>query len=164
MRRPYVIGEPGARFDHDRQDQCRDASGQMHHETASEIQHPSGHEPAAAPNPMSNRHIDEEQPKHREQQHCAEPHAFGERPDSGVMMATVIWNIKNTAPGILVLGSAASRETPSSKALLRSPSQDPVPLKERLYAPSSQSTETRQAMAKHCISTESRFSARTSPP
>ena len=37
--------------------------------------------PAAAPNPMRHRHIDEEQPQHREQQHRAEPHALGKGAD-----------------------------------------------------------------------------------
>ena len=51
---------------------------------------------------------------------------------AGVMMAKVIWNMKNTVSGILVLGSAASRVTPSSKALSKLPSQGPAPLKVRL--------------------------------
>ena len=83
---------------------------------------------------------------------------------AGVMMAKVIWNMKKTVSGMVVPAAIASRGTPSRSALSRLPIQSPAPLKARLYAPASHSTEARQAMMKECISTESRFSARTSPP
>ena len=81
MRRPYVIGEAVARPDQNGKDERRHARGQMHHETSGEIQHPLGHEPAAAPNPMGDRHIDKDQQQRREQEHRGEPHALGEGAD-----------------------------------------------------------------------------------
>ena len=48
------------------------------------------------------------------------------------MMAKVIWNMKNTVSGMVVPEAAASRDTPSSSTLFRSPIHAPEPLKARL--------------------------------
>jgi hypothetical protein len=51
---------------------------------------------------------------------------------AGVMMAKVIWNMKNTVSGMLVLAATASRGTPTRSAFSRSPIQGLGPLKARL--------------------------------
>ena len=48
----------------------------MDHDAAGEIQHAHAGQPAAAPDPVSHRYIDDEQPKRRDQQNRGEPDAL----------------------------------------------------------------------------------------
>ena len=50
----------------------------MHRETSGEVEHPSLGKPAAAPDPMGNRNLDEEEPEECEQEYGAEAHALDE--------------------------------------------------------------------------------------
>ena len=84
---------------------------------------------------------------------------------AGVMIANVIWNMANTVSGISPLSvftpmpAISALPIPPSQALLAPPSP-----KARLYANSTQTMDTMQVMAKHCIRMESTFLVRTSPP
>ena len=51
----------------------------MHHGAAGEIEHAGGAEEAAAPHPMRDRHIDQQQPAGDEPQKGREAHAVGDR-------------------------------------------------------------------------------------
>ena len=68
---------PSTQREHER----RDAGGRVHDDAAREIHHAEPGEPAAAPHPMSDRRIDDEEPKAAEQQHRAEVHALGKGAD-----------------------------------------------------------------------------------
>jgi hypothetical protein len=50
----------------------------VHHESAREIEHAALGKPAAAPNPMRHRHIDEQEPERRENEQRPEAQAFDE--------------------------------------------------------------------------------------
>jgi len=74
-------GEAGASADHESRDQRADAGGGVDHDATGEIDDARGRGPAATPNPMCNRQIDDNEPPHREQQDEREAHAFRERAD-----------------------------------------------------------------------------------
>ena len=81
MRRPHIFGEAHAGPEQHGKHEGRDPGGEMHHEAAGEVEHASLGKPAAAPDPMGHRDIDEEEPEQAEQQHGAEAHALDEGAD-----------------------------------------------------------------------------------
>ena len=76
MRRDLALREMAALANHNRADKRSRAGSGMHHNAASEIHHAPGGHNAAAPDPMGDRRIDEEQPQRREDQHGREFHPF----------------------------------------------------------------------------------------
>ena len=54
-----------------------DAGRGMHHQPAGEIHHAHLSEPATAPNPVTHRRIDDDEPKTADEQHRREPHPLG---------------------------------------------------------------------------------------
>jgi hypothetical protein len=84
---------------------------------------------------------------------------------AGVMMANVIWNMKNAVSGTVPERLAVP--TPERNALPRPPIQAllaPPSPKASAYPATSQTTETMAATAKQCISTDSTLREWTSPP
>ena len=75
------LGEAGPRSDQNGEDQRRDAGGKMHHQSAGEIEHATRGEEAAAPDPVRHRHVDQQQPERREEEHGTEAHALDEGAD-----------------------------------------------------------------------------------
>ena len=93
------LGKAVARADHQRGDQRRDAGGRVHDDAAGEIHAPRAGEPAAAPHPVRHRDIDQQQPQAGEQQHGGKRMRSAKAPmiSAGVMMAKVIWNMREGA-------------------------------------------------------------------
>ena len=78
VRRHGLLRKPGTGPQHQRRYQRGHARGQMDHGAAGEVQKAQVRQPAAAPDPMTHRGVDDQRPEHREQEHGREPHAFGE--------------------------------------------------------------------------------------
>ena len=62
--------------EHQRRDEPRHAGIDVDHRAASEIEHAHGLQKSPAPDPMRERHIDDEQPQDREQHECRKTHAI----------------------------------------------------------------------------------------
>jgi hypothetical protein len=81
---------------------------------------------------------------------------------AGVIAAKVIWNRAKAFSGKVRPERTSARL--ARNRLFVPPSHGAVPSNTRLYPAMAQSSDTPQAMAKQCISTESTLRARTSPP
>ena len=77
VRRPVVLRVASAPAQHGGDDQGGDAGGGMDHQAAGKIHHPELGQPAAAPHPVGDRRIDNDDPEHAKQEHGAEFHALG---------------------------------------------------------------------------------------
>ena len=64
--------------EHEGRDQAGDAGTQMHHRAAGEIEQSGGAEEAAAPDPMRERHVHDDEPARGKQQVGGEAHAVGD--------------------------------------------------------------------------------------
>ena len=85
-----------------------------------------------------------------------------------VMPANVAWKATNTSSGIITpsvkVAASESMVMPMRKALSRLPMIRPAPPKARLYPYTAQSTTMSENTTITCISTDSMFLLRTSPP
>ena len=81
MRRVQGIGKAAPAADHHRDDQGRDPGRGVHHQAAGEIHHPHLGQPAAAPNPMADRRVNQQQPGAGEQDHGRKFDPLGIGPD-----------------------------------------------------------------------------------
>jgi hypothetical protein len=78
VRRHVFLAVALSLADHEAAHQGGDAGVEMDDQAAGEVEHARRTEEAAAPYPVSHRHIDEEQPQAHEPHHRRELHAFGE--------------------------------------------------------------------------------------
>ena len=63
VRRHVLRAEPGALAEHKSADEARDAGVDMHDRATGEVEHAEAAEEAAAPHPMRDRAVDEDQPR-----------------------------------------------------------------------------------------------------
>src|SRR6185437_5364468 len=90
VRREIIAAVTAPRAEHQSGDQTRDAGIEMHDGAAGEIEHAGAAQKAAAPDPMGDRHIDDQEPQRREPQKRMRS-ATEPATSATVMTANVIW-------------------------------------------------------------------------
>ena len=149
--------------EHERRHERGDAGVDVHDGAAGEVEHAPGHEPAAAPDPVRHRGVDEERPEHDEREVRPEPHALHDRARDqrrgDDREGALVGHEQDVRDGALGLEAHAGQQR------IRGPADPGIPsANARLYASSAQTTPTAPSAAKLIIMVFSEFLERTSPP
>ena len=112
--------------EHERGDERRDAGVDVHHRAAGEVEHAAAHEPAAAPDPVRHRRVDQQGPERDEGDVGPEPHPLdhgaGDQRGRDDGERALVGHEQDVRDGALGLGAHAAEPEVGEAAEQRAPS------------------------------------------